>query len=753
MPDPLSAGFTAPGTGQVVVDTLRRHGWSDNAIRGVLFQLRNPQGSWGHYATWLRGRDWSNPGYQTMRLAQNIYRRHPHLHARLIDPQVSPQDAASAFESQYIQPNLQQPDQQPPDQQPSGQPQQQPSQQQPSQPQSPDGVQATSVAPSSDEPLPDDPVPDNNTAPDLPPGFPEVPDGGGSSKTKAPVDARPSPGPSGPPPTPADKPEALSASAQPTQDQQAPDQQASGAAPTPPLPPWLQALAGSGDAQPTMPDTPAPQPLAFGQATGNLGRGSTAAPFTVPPTPGGGTPSAGGGFPSAGAQGGGDPQWRMPPPEQGRPRPVNPLQGLISDGTLMQYVQTLLLMGSIGPGTARRAATQALNQVSALIKGQATQYQTTLREWQREHDKVVKDNQDTAKEYAAIMDDPKTSLSEKQQEISLRATMRHDEIAMTMISDPHKLDELNREREDKARQLIELRDAISRRVQPKEGDSVLSEASIDELAREMAAGGSRPTGIGAADMRRVENRYAELLQQEGISSEEILRRRAQRKDDSSEERLILRGKIQTYNAQIRPLATGINNLQSSIPRNLGDVDQLIELGLKQSPTGSPVIDRWIRAGRRSIEGDPDVSAFDFQLRAVRADIGAILAQVGQTGRIPVNSQREAAELLPEGITSAQLRGARRVLARDYQRRIDSLIGQYNQVIDRFNEEVPSQNARPMPDFKVDEGPGPEPASAQRNTGRFTPPSDWQYSPSRRQYRDPQGRIYDRQGTPVDASAR
>lgn len=33
-------------------------------------------------------------------------------------------------------------------------------------------------------------------------------------------------------------------------------------------------------------------------------------------------------------------------------------------------------------------------------------------------------------------------------------------------------------------------------------------------------------------------------------------------------------------------------------------------------------------------------------------------------------------------------------------------------------------------------------------GGFTPPSDWQFSPSRKQYRDPQGNIYDQNGQPV-----
>jgi hypothetical protein len=41
--------------------------------------------------------------------------------------------------------------------------------------------------------------------------------------------------------------------------------------------------------------------------------------------------------------------------------------------------------------------------------------------------------------------------------------------------------------------------------------------------------------------------------------------------------------------------------------------------------------------------------------------------------------------------------------------------------------------------------------AAKAQASFSPPSNWQYSPSRGMYRDPAGNLYDKSGQPVRAS--
>lgn len=131
-----------PGTNRreavanAVIDTLHEHGWSSGAIGGVLMNLpfetvfnpaqvtrgdqpnasgeaRNAHGlyqlggdEWNHYASWLSGRDWTDPRSQTKYLAERISRAHPRLHARMSDPAITPQEAAREFMEQYLRPSL-----------------------------------------------------------------------------------------------------------------------------------------------------------------------------------------------------------------------------------------------------------------------------------------------------------------------------------------------------------------------------------------------------------------------------------------------------------------------------------------------------------------------------------------------------------------------------------------------------------------------------------------------------------------------
>jgi hypothetical protein len=58
--------------------------------------------------------------------------------------------------------------------------------------------------------------------------------------------------------------------------------------------------------------------------------------------------------------------------------------------------------------------------------------------------------------------------------------------------------------------------------------------------------------------------------------------------------------------------------------------------------------------------------------------------------------------------------------------------------------VPAEKAAPPP--SPQSGPGlKQPAFDERFKGAFTPPNNWQFSPSRQQYRDPDGNLYDTDG--------
>jgi hypothetical protein len=122
----------------IIASTLRASGASNNAIRGILFnvgsessfnpssvtredQANHPQfrgteanhahglyqeggDEWNNYARWLNGRDWRDPKLQTQFLAANLKRNYPKLWMAMNNAR-TPEDAAKLFARDYLKPS------------------------------------------------------------------------------------------------------------------------------------------------------------------------------------------------------------------------------------------------------------------------------------------------------------------------------------------------------------------------------------------------------------------------------------------------------------------------------------------------------------------------------------------------------------------------------------------------------------------------------------------------------------------------
>jgi hypothetical protein len=112
-------------------------------------------------------------------------------------------------------------------------------------------------------------------------------------------------------------------------------------------------------------------------------------------------------------------------------------------------------------------------------------------------------------------------------------------------------------------------------------------------------------------MSRIANERQRVMQEAGITSEDVVSGRAGFKADT----LSLNKLTPQYDAITAFEKTAIRNGQ-----------MLKELGDKVDTTGVPVVERWIRSGRKAVQGDEDVAKFHAQMNLYRAEAARILTQ-------------------------------------------------------------------------------------------------------------------------------
>jgi hypothetical protein len=180
---------------------------------------------------------------------------------------------------------------------------------------------------------------------------------------------------------------------------------------------------------------------------------------------------------------------------------------------------------------------------------------------------------------------------------------------------------------------------------------------------------------------------------------------AQKKKDQRE--------LDARRASIRPLSNTLgvqekmrSNIRDTVVKNVRDMDYLLQLArrLKQKglETQIPIIDGAIREGRRLVSGDPDVAAFDAQLRNVRTDVGRILSTGSSgTGAVyPVSVQKEMREFFDKGITVPQLEATIGVIKRDYSNKLRPITDEINALNGQIAQISKTQPPPPVSDDDI-----------------------------------------------------
>lgn len=173
-------------------------------------------------------------------------------------------------------------------------------------------------------------------------------------------------------------------------------------------------------------------------------------------------------------------------------------------------------------------------------------------------------------------------------------------------------------------------------------------------------GGTVPSfGMGGGKQKAaIFNNMAGKAKAQGISGEDIATGAASFKANSQ------------ALAQVTKMQTAIGSYEQTASQNAD-----IALGLMQKgagPTGSPVVDRWIRAGGKSIGGDADVSKFDTALNTFKNEYAKVMSGGYGAAGTSDSMRHEADQLISPNMSREQILGNIQVMKQDMANRTKAL---------------------------------------------------------------------------------
>lgn len=219
-------------------------------------------------------------------------------------------------------------------------------------------------------------------------------------------------------------------------------------------------------------------------------------------------------------------------------------------------------------------------------------------------------------------------------------------------------------------------DAVRTRAKPASmlGGSAIDDKSARNIAIESLYDPNATTGFRRSPqiMKQITEERTKVMEESGITPQDVVSGRAGFKADTM-----------SLN-KITPQYDAITAFENTAIRN-GKI--LIGLADKVDTTGVPVMEKWIRAGRKSIGGDPDVSRFNAQIRLYGAEVARILTQPNLSGVLTDTARKEVEGFLPESATPEQVKQVVNLLEMDFNNRKHTLEEQIAAIRDRMNKRV------------------------------------------------------------------
>lgn len=183
------------------------------------------------------------------------------------------------------------------------------------------------------------------------------------------------------------------------------------------------------------------------------------------------------------------------------------------------------------------------------------------------------------------------------------------------------------------------------------------EAIANAAARYNIDGTLPPMGMGKAGSTgrsAILNKAAELASQSGLSSDD---QRIQQIGNKANSAAL---------SKIQQSQTMVGAFEKNFNRN---ADIALEFSQKVDRTGVPIVNKWINAGKRSVAGDPDLSAFDASVKAVSNEYAKIISgSMGNTA-VAEGEIKKISDLLNAAQTPEQMKSVIQLMQRETQNRM------------------------------------------------------------------------------------
>ena len=351
-------------------------------------------------------------------------------------------------------------------------------------------------------------------------------------------------------------------------------------------------------------------------------------------------------------------------------------------GAVMQQAPWLFALTALG-GKMTKMSGQAMlggatGMIQGLMNGSEQQYKDARQQYEDNYNKWLEHWRQTEENYKLYLDAYKgrvdadrvaweralKSVDDAQlgkakaygdakayARIALGAQQAHEKITKDQI------DQWFKERKLKLDQ-----EKADQTVAPGQLPPGFTQDDIDYYARQQLAGDTTwRTGLGrtkggTAIIAAVDRRVPTIAKEAGISPEAASTTKEERKS----------------------LATALNDRQKYVAAgtqfiaNFNQQSQLVDKYLEAGAAGAtPILNRWIQAGRKQVAGDPEVTALDTAIRGLAREHQRIVTGVTSNGQLHVAAQQTADELANIDQTREQIRATMKVMREEAQNALNA----------------------------------------------------------------------------------
>jgi hypothetical protein len=167
-------------------------------------------------------------------------------------------------------------------------------------------------------------------------------------------------------------------------------------------------------------------------------------------------------------------------------------------------------------------------------------------------------------------------------------------------------------------------------------------------------------------------------------------------------------------AKLQPLRDQIVSAEDTANKNLQ-----LALGLaeKVDDTGSPLLNRWVRASEKDISGNPELAAFDTAIRTAANEIAKVTSFSMGNSAVTDSARSEIDGVLNKNMTLEQLKAVAPTLQKDMENRRLGLDGQLQKISERIRTRSGGGGAQNSPASETPSN-GKKPTNAQEFLSKF-----------------------------------